>query len=129
MVAVLCTVVFITLGMDDYKRMSTGLLTNGLKAADTAAFNFIRENVKEDEIIIFAKPRLLTLYTDKKTMVMSPGASIDESRHQFDSMKVSYLLSCNYLNDPAITNYLNSSPKKYSDSTIINPHYILYTLK
>lgn len=127
--AIACTIVFLALGFDEYESAGRVNKPYSIKAVDSSAFKFINENVGKDEIILFPKPRLLALYTDKKTMYLSPGTSIEENRHQFDSMGVKYLLSCRYLNEDHFNRYLNTNPSPYSDSKVINEDYILYTLK
>lgn len=127
--AIFCTLIFLFLGIDDIKRIQEENKVYSLNAIDSSAFKYINENVNKNDIILFTKPRLLTLLTERKSMVISTQASIEESKHQFDSMEVKYLLFCNHLNEDAVTRFLNSSPKKYTDSIKINESYILYSLK
>lgn len=126
--ALICTVIFLALGLDDYKKAALNTKEWTLEAQDTSAFNYVRSSIADSEIILFAKPRLLTLYTNKKSIVMSWLTSMESNKALFDSMHVTYLLLRKNLGGPVYTDYLQQ-PGITTDSVKINDLYTLYRLR
>lgn len=116
------------LGFDNYEDKLRPNTDWSLQQSDTVAFNFIRRHVADSDIILFSKPRLLALYTEKRSMNFSWQHALAVNKRQFDSMGVRYVLYCRNISDKITTDYLWQEPRPYSDSTIINNDYTLYRL-
>lgn len=126
--AVICAVIFLALGYDDYEKTTHPNHEWAPEAPDTVAFNYIKTHVKDNEIILFAKPRLLTLYTDKKAMNISWQLSLQKNKQFLDSMQVHYLLFRPGVSEDIFSAYLRQ-PDVYTDSVKITELYTLYRLK
>ena len=68
-------------------------------ASAKEAFEFIRNNVNDSEVIVFPKPRALTLFTEKKTTINSWTKSPEESYQQLKNLGVSYFLKTHTTTD------------------------------
>jgi hypothetical protein len=95
---------------------------------DWQAFEYLKKNVKDSEIILCARPRMLTLYTDKKCMIFAWQHTLLENKAVFDSMQVKYLLVINNIAGDFFHNYLNQVGHPL-DSNQIADRYMLYTLR
>jgi hypothetical protein len=62
-------------------------------------FAYIRENVSENDVIVFTKPRALTLYTDKRTTIYSWEHSPEENVNQLKKLGATYYLHTWKLNE------------------------------
>lgn len=92
------------------------------------AFAYIKKHVRADKIIVFVKPRLLALYTGKRTVNTAWQVPFARNKEIFDSMGVKYLLILNGLEDVYFRDYMQQvSPPV--DSTVIGDGYTLYTLR
>ncbi len=128
-IAILGVIIFLALGYNDYRYKLHGVYEHTLARTDSVAFDYIRNNIPDKEIVLFAKPRLLVLYTGKRSMNLSWQHTLAANRRQFDSLGIGYLLYCRHLNFDLVDSLLWSGPKPYSDSTVINKDYTLYYLK
>ena len=95
---------------------------------DLAAFSYIKNHVKDDEIIVFVKPRLLTLYTDKRAINTAWQVSPAKNKAILDSLQVTYMLVVDGLDDPYFKTYLRETQHPL-DSTRIATGYTLYRLR
>jgi len=96
---------------------------------DMLAVSYISKNISDSDIIVCARPRLTTLYTNKKCMVHAWQYPMDVNRRVFDSMRVKYILlnGFSYTDDYYHT-YLNNFQHPI-DSTYLAQGYMLYTLR
>lgn len=127
-IAIGCTVIFLGLGYDDYERSTHIKAEWAPEAADTMAFNYVREHVSDSDIIVFTKPRLLTLYTGKKTMNLSWQENVQRNKEVLDSFKATYMLTRRSLSEQIFNEYLNQ-PGIYKDSVHLNELYDFYRLR
>ena len=129
-VAFLFTFIYLFLGYHDYKETThaPGYIWSPNTKADTAAFKYLVANTGKDDVILFSKPRVLTLYTNKKAMVIAYTASFEESKRQIDSMHIKYLLWRSDVSEPYFKDYLSYTHSAI-DSYKINDLYTLYTLR
>ena len=95
---------------------------------DSLAFLYLKNKVKDDEILVFSKPRALTLYTNKRCMNYAWQTSVQKNKEKFDSLKVNYLLAREGLDEHFILNYLKEIPFA-KDSVKIGKLYTLYTIR
>jgi len=90
-------------------------------------FSFIKKNTNENDVIVFHKPRVLGLYTHRKSF---------SNWHTFDNMKniskdinqfsPKYILRTNELNNPALNIYIDNT--KSLKIVFENEKYTLYKL-
>ncbi|PZF73797.1 glycosyltransferase family 39 protein [Taibaiella soli] len=127
-IAVGCTLIFLGLGYDDYERASHLKPEWAPETADSVAFSYVKTHVSDSDIVVFVKPRLLTLYTGKKAMNLAWQENEQRNREILDSFKATYMLTRRYLTDDLFWNYLKQ-PGVYVDSLHINELYDLYRLR
>jgi len=127
-IAIACSTLFLLAGYDDCERRIREKPGWIVSQVDSNAFNYVRDHVSPDEIIIFTKPRLLNLFTRKRSMNASWDIDAMANKKQFDSMKADYLLYCRHLNLDVLEAFKNINPRPYKDSVVINDAYILYRL-
>ena len=92
------------------------------------AFNYLKTHVRDNEIIIFTKPRFLTLYTDRKAVNVSWQMNPEMNKKYFDSLNVKYLLIVDGLDDSYFHDYLRNTQHPI-DSARIAAGYTLYSLR
>jgi len=124
----LFTILFLMLGYSHVQAFKEPLASHPYNRQDSLAFRYIRENVKDDEIIVFAKPRALNLYTGKRSVNLAWQKTPAQNKQFFDSLEVTYLLKRNALEDEYITQYLAGTAVP-SDTIIINDEYVMYRVK
>jgi len=129
-IAILLTVIYLALGHEDYLRAAKvpDYIWSPNTRNDTVAFQYLIDHTGKDDIILFAKPRALTLYTNKRAMVIAYTASLDVAKKQIDSMHIKYLLWRLEVSEPFFKNYLRYSHSAV-DSYKINDFYTLYKLR
>jgi len=90
-------------------------------------FDYISENVSDTSIIVFRKPRLLSLYTEKYGManrVNQMDAEVTDSI--YDAQGVDFLLrNTKSLIDSPLLVYLAKYPEKF-DTVFVNERFVLY---
>jgi len=62
-------------------------------------FEFIHNNVQNNEVVVFPKPRALTLFTGKKTTINSWTKPPDESYKQLEQLGINYFLKTHTTSD------------------------------
>ncbi len=70
------------------------------------AFEYIRKNTPEDAVIIFAKPRVLALYSERQSMANSKDADPQQIAQEILNYKVNYVLTHTDLSDAAIHDFI-----------------------
>ncbi len=94
---------------------------------DRQAFDYISTHVKDNDIIVCSRPRLTTLYTNKRCMIHAWQYPMDVNKKVFDRMGVKYVL-LNGIVDDYYKTYLHQYEHPV-DSVAIAPGYTLYTLR
>lgn len=127
--AILITIYYIALGYNEMER-STRIIPEGNipSANDEKAFAYLRNNISDSDVIIFAKPRALCLFTHKRTMVAARQLPADSNKVLFSRVNAKYILINAALNDEFYHNYLNET-QAATDSISIADGYMLYRLK
>lgn len=126
-IAVGCTVLFLSTGFSDYKH-ALQPSAPALTADDFTTMTYLKNHIADSEIIVFIKPRFLTLYTGKKSMNLAWQENLQRNRTMIDSFKASYLLTRHDLTNDIFQQY-QKQPDIFSDSVQINERYKLYRLR
>jgi len=95
---------------------------------DEQAFRYIKQHVSDSDLIICARPRMLTLYTNKRCVIHAWQHPMETNKRVFDSMQAKYLL----IVDDIAANYYHAYLNSYehaTDSTLIAAGYMLYKLR
>jgi hypothetical protein len=95
---------------------------------DRKAFAYLATHVADNELILFSRPRFLTLYTNKRAMVQAWLLPMEQNRQIFDSMQVKYALTVKGLADDFNNHYLHEVQQPL-DSVVIADGYTLYRLR
>jgi hypothetical protein len=128
-VAVGLTLLYFAIGYQYLKSTVTTVPAGCIpQAKDFAAFDYIRQHVKDNELIVFVKPRLLTLYTDKKSINSAWQVPQSKNKEIFDSLQAKYMLVVDGLDDGYYKTYLHEIQQPI-DSTRIAEGYTLYMLR
>jgi len=90
------------------------------------AFSYVRSHITDKDVIAFAKPRFLALYTGKRSMHIAWTVPFDRNKQIFDSAGVNYMLIVDHLDDGYFRDYLRQYPA--IDSVQIASTYTLYRL-
>jgi hypothetical protein len=76
-----------------YLQMDYGPIRKGIDDAEAVnLFNYVKENTGQDDVIIFRKPRALTLFTGKRTSSWHYAGSDDELWKYFQTINATYLI-------------------------------------
>jgi hypothetical protein len=88
------------------------VLNGPQEKSSVEAFQYISEHVPENSIIIFTKPKALTLYTNRKTFSTVYGQSADDVKYMIQRIHAEYLLLHNDkdMHDESLENYLAHNP-------------------
>jgi hypothetical protein len=122
------TIVYLVAGMGYLKKVTDDICPGCVPAEnDVAAFKFLSQKVKENEIIVFTKPRLLTLFTDKKSINVSWQISPEDNRKVFDTLNVKYMLVVDGLDEDWFKSYLRDVQHPVDSARVAN--YTLYSLR
>jgi dolichyl-phosphate-mannose-protein mannosyltransferase len=95
---------------------------------ELVAFDYIRKHVSDSDILVFTKPRVIALYTNKRSINVAWQISPEMNRKIFDSIGVKYILVIDGFEDGYFHDYLNNIQHPI-DSTRISEGYTLYTLR
>ena len=127
--AVLFTTIYFLAGYDDFRLAYKEPPENYIPTAnDRKAFNYIRQHLTKSDAIIFAKPRLLSLMTERKSITPAIQRTIQENKIQFDKVGVNYALFNSDVKDDFTRKYLEELNLN-NDSIIIADGYVLYKLE
>ena len=76
-------------------------------------FQYIREHIPEQDIIVFTKPKALALYTNRRTFSTVNGQTPDDVKNMLNRLNAKYLLMNNDydLHDVCMENYLAKYPE------------------
>ena len=115
-------------GFGYYKELATtqppGLLP---RKEDEIAFEKLQKIVGANDIIVFNRPRFLTLFTDRKAVVYASRISPEENKKTFDSLGVRYYLVFGGM-DAFSGRYLTQTQPPLDSSRLSND-FVLYRLR
>ncbi len=126
-VALLLTFTYLFAGMRYLRTTTLPPFGYVPEAKDTQAFAYLSAHVNERDIIITSRPRLTTLYTNKRCMIHAWQYPMSVNKKVFDSVHAKYLLMNGIVDD-----YYKTYLRDYEhpvDSVNIAPGYVLYTLR
>ncbi len=95
---------------------------------DKQAFNYLITHISDSDIVLCARPRLITLYTNKRCMIHAWQYPMDVNKKVFDSLHVKYLLLVSGFVEDYYHTYLDHFQHPL-DSVQVAPGYMLYTLR
>ena len=98
------------------------------RTEEYSMFQYLQQHVNDTDIIVFTRPRFLTLYTNKRCMITAWLLPFEENKKVFDSMGIKYILVADGLDDVYYHTYLQQIQHP-SDSVRINDGYTLYTMR
>ena len=123
------TVFYLSVGFSFLKKSAKEIPPGCIpEQREFVAFDYISKHVKDNEIIAFAKPRLLTLYTNKKSINIAWYVAQETNKKVFDSLNVKYMLVLDGLEDGFFKDYMQTTQRPI-DSLHIAPGYTLYSLR
>jgi len=125
----LLTVFILGVGFEYFKSAATELTPGTiLQERDKVAMKYITTHVSDHDIIVFSKPRMLTLFTNKRCIVTAWQISQERNKKIFDSMQVKYLLLLEGMDNEYFKTYLHEVQHPV-DSVVIAQGYTLYSLR
>jgi hypothetical protein len=128
-VAIALTVIYLLTGYHYFEEVVNEVPTDYIpKQKDLIAFRYISQHVDDSDLIVFIRPRALTLFTDKRSIVFSMQISPEMNKKVFDGMHAKYMLVIDGMNDNYLKTYLNGVQHPI-DSSKISDGYTLYTLR
>lgn len=127
-VLVAVTVLYLLLGINYVRKLSASDIPGLIPGpGDKEAFSYISQHVDSKDAIVFAKPRALTLFTDRKTTCVAWQVSPRENKRIFDSMHVRYILVIKGYEDSYFNAFLDTVQRPV-DSVHLAGNYMLYSL-
>jgi hypothetical protein len=93
-----------------------------------ATFDFIIKNTSEKDGILFAKPRALTYFTQRKTMVNTELLTLKNIENEIGIINPDYFLECSEITDDSTKAYF-SRPHPQFEIVYQNPKFKLYKHK
>lgn len=127
-VGVFLTAVYFFAGLRHLRMVASEPVNYVPEQADHKAFEYLRKNVGDSELIICSRPRLVSLYTDRKCIIHAWQLPMAENKRIFDSLNAKYLLIAYGIVEDYYHQYLNGYQHPV-DSTEIAPGYTLYKLR
>ena len=128
-VAVVVTLLYLQLGEDFLKKAATEVPQGCIpQQKELVAFSYISALVNDYDIIVFTRPRVLALYTNKKSINVSWELSHAQNKVVFDSLQVKYMLVGDGLDEDYFKTYLRNIQHPV-DSVRISSGYTLYSLR
>jgi hypothetical protein len=121
------TILYLSAGATHISKLSDPPDWNMYTTQDSVAFDYLSKNIEDHEIIAFAKPRALSLYTGKRCINLPWQIAPALIRHHFDSLHVKYLVSRSETEDNIAVNYLSQTGGAL-DTIRISGNYTLYTI-
>jgi hypothetical protein len=86
------TLLYLFVGMKTYKLYSRNECEGCVPSPGiNLVFNYLLENMSDSDVIICPRPRLITLFTNKKAIVFASNASFAKNKQKFDQLKVKYI--------------------------------------
>jgi hypothetical protein len=123
------TVLYVLLGYSFIKDITLHPAAGTIpRPKELMAFEYIRRHVNDNDIVVYNKPRVLTLFTDKRSMCFSWEVSDEMNGKIFDTMQVKYMLVMHGFEDDFFKRYLRNIHRPV-DSVDIADGYTLYSLR
>lgn len=94
---------------------------------DIECFDYLKKNISPDDLILFNKPRALSLYTQRKAMVLSWQVPFDKNLVTAQAHNAKYILIRKGLDEGWYQNFVWQT-NCAKDSVQINDSYSLYTM-
>ncbi|MBU2651818.1 MAG: hypothetical protein KKA81_12855 [Bacteroidetes bacterium] len=76
-------------------------------------WQYIRQNIPQNSVIVFFKPRVLSLYTGRKSLANAKNQDADSMKARFEENDAEYILIHQAYSDPAIRNYMGRFEQEY----------------
>lgn len=92
------------------------------------AFEYIRQHVPMEEVLVFNKPTVLALYTDRNSIGYHRDQDSTSMDEKFAELKIHYVLECSDLKTASLDAYLNRH-KESIDTLFANAKFQLYYKK
>jgi len=128
-IAIVITIIYMGLDFDNLKNTTKNTGKDLFpQQNDAIAMNYISTHVSSSDIIVFTKPRLLTLFTNKKCMNVAWELPMEMNKKIFDSLNVKYVLIMDKLGDWYLRDYINKMQHPI-DSNRISEGCTLYLLR
>jgi hypothetical protein len=128
-VGAIVTMLYLSTGLGYMKRIAKDPAPGCMpQPRDVAAFKYLSEHVNDHDIIVFTKPRLLTLFTNKRAINTAWQIPMEQDKKLFDSLQVKYILVVDGLDDGYYKDYLHNVQHP-ADSVRIADGYTLYSLR
>lgn len=127
--AVSFTLIFLLFGSTMYVDALHPYLKNAAnKADDIQAFQYIKQHIDSNDIVLFSKPRLLSLQTNRRAVNIAWQRGFDVNKKFLDSLGVNLMLWRDGVSEPYFREYLFATNAAI-DSVTVNESYTLYKLK
>ncbi len=127
--AILLTLIYLRMGYSHLEKAAEVVPSGCIpQASDLVAFRYISQHVNDQDIIVFTKPRLLTLYSNKRSINTAWQISPEMNKKIFDSLQVKYMLIVDGLDDGYFKDYLRNIQHPV-DSVRFGGRYTLYSLR
>ena len=94
-------------GISNILKHQNRILPGPHEFSTVEAFSFIKENTPEKTIIVFTKPRVLALYTDRRSLSNERNETLIKMKNKFDEVGVDFYLIHNEISDDSIKKYIN----------------------
>lgn len=95
---------------------------------DYEAYSALNKIVQPTDVVIFTKPRLLSLFTERKSVNVSWQQGFEDNKKTLDALGANYLLIVAGLDDAYFKSYLQEVSHPI-DSLQLTYNYTLYRLK
>ena len=89
-------------------------LTGPQEETSQEAFKYIRSHIPENETILFTKPRVLALFTGRKSVCNELSDDVGKMDMLIDGKNVKYILTNKNLSNPAVEKYLQTKNDRVS---------------
>jgi 4-amino-4-deoxy-L-arabinose transferase-like glycosyltransferase len=99
-------------GIHNVLRHQKDTLVGPQEGYSREAFQYIRENTDRNSVLACLKPRVLALYTSRKSIGVGLVATIEEIEEKFSEVGVNYVVSNTDLKNIVLTNYINGYNNK-----------------
>lgn len=117
-----------------YSSLDYGQIPTGIEKPEARAlFEFVRENTRPDDVLLFAKPRVMALYGQRRVVSYHGKQSYDALWHYILTQGVSYVivgnggveLELDYLNPTYLTGFVDQFSERFQ-LVFTNAHFHVY---
>jgi hypothetical protein len=101
------TLLYLFMGLQTYKLYSRNECDGCVPSPGISlVFNYMLANMNDSDVVICPRPRLITLYTNKKAIVFAEKASYAANKRKFDQLNIKYIFPWF---DDHLRNYLRAT--------------------